>query len=266
MNSKNKWRSMGAAVLMTAFALCLLGTSPANAKWYWGVGTGITQMNIEGDIGLNVDGIGPVQVPVDLDPDEFRDLIETAFGFGGYFTDGKWVIGYKLGFFELLDEPSGTTPGGASYTSEFFFDMTFGEFTIGNVVWKSSNGKMSLTPFVGARYIKHELGSTINVTGIGTRVRSTENEWTDFLIGTSVKYAFAPKWLLSASLDGGFGGSEGTVNFSAGLSWRFWKYMSAGPMFSYKAVEFENGEKGDADWYLYDVDEFGVGASFLFHF
>ena len=47
--------------------------------------------------------------------------------------------------------------------------------------------------------------------------------------------------------------------------WRFLKHWSARLYGDYKAIEYENGREGDTNWYLYDVDEYGVGLSVLFN-
>jgi hypothetical protein len=81
-----------------------------------------------------------------------------------------------------------------------------------------------------------------------------------------VDVVIAPKWSWSTNLDAGFGGSNGTFSLSTTVNWRFWKYMSAGPTFIFSAIDYENGEAGDSDWYLYDANEFGWGISVLGHF
>ena len=73
--------------LLTIFAVSLIGVSSANAeqaakKWFFGLGTGFTFMNAEGDQGLNTASFGPIQAEIDLDPSDFQDLMETGFGLG----------------------------------------------------------------------------------------------------------------------------------------------------------------------------------------
>jgi hypothetical protein len=77
-----------------ALVFCIFGSSPSSAqKWHFGLGTGLVRMNVEGDQGLNValGNTGPVQFAVDLSPDDFQDLMQSAIGGGGYATDGKWM-------------------------------------------------------------------------------------------------------------------------------------------------------------------------------
>ena len=48
-----------------------------------------------------------------------------------------------------------------------------------------------------------------------------------------------------------------------GITWHFFKHWAATVYGKYTAFDIENGSKGDADWYLYDVDEYGAGLSVL---
>ncbi len=261
--------------VMAICAVSLIGASDANAqqkkKWFFGLGTGFTFMNAEGDQGLHTALFGPVQAKIDLDPSDFRDLMETGFGLGGYATDGTWLIKGAFGFVKLGGEPSGSLPagvGGGTYTSDFFFKITFGELTAGYTAYRSMNKKFSFTPYAGFRYMKHELGSDLSITQGATTTalsRNLDNNWADFLIGSSIGYVLSPKWTWSAGADAGFGGSEGTYSFNTAVTWKV-KHFSFSTNFKYAAIEFVNGAKGDADWYLYDANEFGAGIGILYHF
>jgi hypothetical protein len=260
-------------VLIVLGLVSLLAVSSANAKeWYFGLGTGFTFMNAEGDVGLTTNNFGSIQTPIDLDPSDFQDLMETGFGLGGYATDGTWMIGGQFGFVKLGGEPSGSLPadvGGGTFTLDAFFEITSGEFTIGYTAYRSANMKFSFTPYAGARYMKHKLGNDLSITQGATTTDlslNPDNSWTDVLVGTSVGYVLSPKWTWSAKADAGFGGSEGTYSFMTALSWKGLKHFSFSPNFRYSAIEFENGVKGDADWYLYAPNEFGAGIAVMYHF
>lgn len=261
-------------VLLASCAVSFIWTPNANAQkqWFFGLGTGFTFANAEGDQGLNTVLFGPIQAEIDLDPSDFSDLMETGFGLGGYATDGTWMIQASFGMLKLGGEPSGSLPsgvGGGTFTADWFFEMTGAQFTLGYTAHRSKNMKFSITPYVGARYSKHQIGSDIVVTQGATTttiIGIVDHNWTDFLVGTSIGYVLAPKWTWSALVDAGFGGSEGTYTFKTGLSWKAFKHFSFGPNFSYSAIEVVNGEPGDSDWYLYDANEFGVGIGVLINF
>ncbi len=264
MNGNKNFHAITGKMALMLVLSCLLGVSSVGAQgWHFGIGTGLLRMNAEGHQGLNINPIGPVLAEIDLDPDDFDDLIDTAIGFGGYATNGKWMVKYSLASIKLVAEPSGTLPGGSAFTSQFSFDITTGHLTVGYTAY--NQGRLSVQPFIGVRYLKHELGADVTVATAPPLSRSVDHNWTDVLVGAALNVALSPKVNWSASFDAGFGGSNGTYNFTTGISWRFWKYMSIGPNFSFMAVDFENGEMSDSDWYLYDTNEFGWGASFVFH-
>lgn len=274
MNSRGYSKSLtGITVLMFVVSFLLVNTSPSYAKkWFFGVGTGMTAQNVQGDQGLTTANFGSIQGEVDLDPEEFKDLMQTAFGLGGYATDGTWLLQGTFARFELGGEPSGELPasvGGGTFTADFAFDITLGRFSVGRTVYRSENKKFSFTPYAGVRYLKHELGADYSIVQGSTTTevkRAVDHSWADVLIGTGIGYALTPKVSFSAGGDAGFGGSEGTFSFNTGLSFKPIKWFSIGPTFSYIAIKYENGAKGEPEWYLYDCNEFGAGVSFLFHF
>lgn len=267
MTGRKNFHAITGKVALMLVLFCLLGVSSLSAQdWHFGIGTGLKRANAEGDQGLNIAQVGPVLAEIDLDPDDFDDLIQTAIGFGGYATNGKWMVQYMLASIKMGGEPSGTLPdGSATFTSDLSFDVTTGHVTVGYTAYR--HGRLSVQPFVGFRYLKHELGADVTVaTAPPTAIsRSIDHNWTDVLVGAAFGVALTPKVHWNTSFDAGFGGSNGTFNFTTAISWRFWKYMSIGPNFSFMAIDFENGEIGDSDWYLYDANEFGWGASFLIH-
>jgi hypothetical protein len=244
-------------LLMVSFS------SVAYAEWNYGIGTGLKRMNAKGDQGINVNlaSLGPVEFEVDLDPDDFDDLMKTAYGFGGYFTDKTWMIQYSFVNLELEDEASRTV-GATTASAKIGFDITGGEITVGYPIHRSS--ALALGALVGARYTKHGLSSELTV-GAQQRKRSIDNDWTDGLVGLTFRVPFAEKWAWNTRLDAGAGGSEGTYTGNTGVTWRFADSWSATLDAQYQAIDYENGNKGDSDWYIYDVDEFGWGVKFLYH-
>jgi hypothetical protein len=67
-------------------------------------------------------------------------------------------------------------------------------------------------------------------------------------------------------LNAAFGGSDGTYKIGTALSWSPAAHWVISPNASFTKTEFENGTKGDADWYLYDSDDttFGLAVMYLF--
>jgi hypothetical protein len=255
----------GKKVLALLSILGVMGFSTiAHAKWDFGIGTGPQLLKVKGDAGMNT-ALGPVEIEVDLDFDDIADLIDSALGFGGYATDGKWMINYKIGKLELEKEASRGLRTGATLSAKLEFDYTQAELTVGYPL--SENSSYTIRGYGGLRYLRQELDILFTGTGfIGiNRQKSIDESWTDALIGLSADIPFAKKWNWNIKADAGFGGSEGTYLVSTGVTWRFLKRWSATLSGDYGAVDYENGTKGSSDWYLYDVDETILGLTILFN-
>ena len=249
-------------------ASALMVATVASAEWHYGIGTGLTRLHVEGDQGLNVrvGGIGPVEFDVDLEPDDISDLMETAFGFGGYATDGQWMFQFASGFLELRDGTSRTLPSGTRVAGEIFQEITLAEASVGYVVHRTEN--LTVTPYVGVRYLEHEIGVELDVTtagGTASEDRSVDHDWTDARVGVTLSAPITETWTWDGSVEAGFGGSDGTYKGDTGISWMFAKHWSARAGFNYTAIDFENGSRGDDDWYLYDADEYGASLGALYH-
>ncbi|MDX2494982.1 MAG: hypothetical protein QNK27_08490 [Desulfuromusa sp.] len=246
--------------LFTMFSLVLIMTFTATsafAKWNFGLGTGLTMLAVEGDIGINTILAGPVTLPVELDAEDVSDLMASAFGFGGYATDGTWMINYSFGMMEL----EGDAADGA-ITASLDYKTTGAELTVGYPIYKSSPVSFSLLG--GLRYTKHELSTRVS-NGITTLNNNKDNNWTDVVFGATADVELHKDWTWSTRADAGFGGSEGTYVANTGVTWRFLENWSGTLFAKYAAVEFENGSRGDSNWYFYDVDEKSLGLTILYH-
>jgi hypothetical protein len=261
--------SLGVMSLLLVISLA----SVSYAEWSHGIGTGIFMLNIEGDIGVNTTLAGPVMVEdVDLDFDDISDLLETAIGFGGYSTDGKWMIRYAYASMELEGEKSNTFPANAvlaaghTVSAELNFEATSAEVTVGYEVYQ--NPSISISVDGGLRYMKHEISAGLGISGpvLNRSIsRDIDEDWTDVLIGGTVTVPFTEKWIWNTSANAGLEGSEGTYMGQTGITWKFYKRLSSTFYGKYTAVEFENESRGESNWYLYDVDEFGLGLNFVYN-
>jgi hypothetical protein len=242
--------------------LVVIFNSSAYAEWNFGIGTGISGQLRDGDIGVHTNLFGPVELDYDLDSEDFSDLMESAFGFGGYLSNGKWMIQYSLGYIELEGNTIGIRANGSPVTGRLTFETTSAEVTVGHTVLKRPH--LVLGVHTGIRYLNHEF-ETVVISGPSTFIRDMDENWTDLLLGVTGNIPITQRLIWANKINAGFGGSEGTFFVSTGLMWRFHKNFSTSITAKFLAVEFENGSKGDTDWYLYDVDESNVGISFLFH-
>lgn len=268
IKSRMKWLSL----TLLSLLIVLSFTSVTYAEWNHGIGTGFFWLNLDGDMGINTTLAGPIEIEVDLDPDDISDFLETAFGFSGYSTDGTWMIWYSFMMMELEGRQSQTLPAnsvlpaGHSLSSTINFESTGLEVTVGYPVYKDPS--VTIRVDGGLRYTKHEIDSRLGISGPSlnsTLTRNIEESWTDFLIGTTITVPLAKKWIWNTSANAGFGGSEGTYMGKTGIIWRFYKGWSTTLYGRYTAVEFEEASMNDSNWYLYDVDEYGLGLSIAYN-
>ena len=252
-------------LFMTMVAL-FFSTSAAQAEWHFGIGTGLSLNNVDGEQGFNTVLAGPVKFDVKLDPKDFKDVTKTAIGFGGYATNGTWMVQYSLSKVELEDSASTYIPAlDSSARVKINFKTTSAELTVGYPVYQTPS--LALLADVGLRYTKHEFDNSLTVSGAvtGRRSSSFDNDWTDAILGATLNVPLATQWSWDTRLNGGFGGSNGTYFVSTGVTWRFLKHWSTSLVGKYMAVDYENGNKGDSDWYLYDADESSLGLTILFN-
>jgi hypothetical protein len=222
-------------MIVAALTFALAPAAVAKDEWEFGIGTGFFGLNIDGDAGISTiqDFPGapagtPLLLDASLEFDEVRELLESAFGLGGFAAKGKWVIQYSFAQMELEDDISGATDGGVPVAAGLTFTGSGAEVTAAYRF--AVTGKHAWSVLGGARYTKHEYDF-------------------DLTIGA-----------------GGFGGSEGTYFFNSSANWQFAKSWALGLYGQIMSIEFENDDPGDPDWYLYDAEEFGVGFNVLYTF
>ena len=125
--------------------------------------------------------------------------------------------------------------------------------------------------FGGARYTGHEYDLLLAVDNMPPAApvmltRNIDHDWTDAVIGLSHATRLGKKWSWSTRIDAGFGGSEGTSVFNTSFGWQFVKSFALSIYAQNTMIDFENDNRGDPDWYLYDGNEFGLGFIILYTF
>ena len=176
-------------------------------------------------------------------------MFKSGFGFASYAARGKWKILLSAGTLTLEDKHGGDL---------FEWDRT--QFELATVYTFAKTGNHAWGGLFGVRNTGHEWTSPISgLNGI-------DESWTDGLIGLTHGVPFAGKWSWSSRLDGGFGESEGTVMITSGINWHVGSSWVFNLNARYSSVDFENGNPGDSDYYLYDVDETTIGIGFMYNF
>ena len=244
--------------------LCGLFASTATAEedWRHAIGTGFFALNLDGDLGLHT-ALGSVKADVDMDFDEIRELLESAFGFAGYSTNDQWTIKYQYAQLELEDSTSGALPSGIPASATLTFKASSGNLA---AIYNISNMDGHRWGILGGvRYVDHEFDGRVTVGGT-TVTRNLTEDWTDAVVGLTHSYKISNETAWNTQLDAGFGGSDGTYHVNTGIAWKFADSWSTNFYGDYIQHDYENGARGDADWYLYDLAEFGVGIGISYHF
>ncbi|MGB0344392.1 MAG: hypothetical protein ACPGGJ_03265 [Coraliomargarita sp.] len=227
------------------FAAALAAVTSAQAEWKYGIGAGVGAFDIDGDIALAANS-------GDFEYD--TGDMESAFALQGYAATGKWTFRTAV---SSLEVEANQTPEAGVLLSDVNFKRLIWDLTAG-YKW-IEGGAWTISTYAGLRSVSHEVSSP-SFTG------DFDNTWTDALLGASATYMLGQKWLWTSALEGGFGGSEGSFGASSGLTWKFGQHWSASAILSVTAAEYEEGDSGDADYYLYDANETKLGLGIMYHF
>jgi hypothetical protein len=233
-------------------------------EWKFGIGTGISALSVKGDLGFNSLLInGPVQVSMDLSPNQVSNAMKTAFGFGGFAAKDEWKILYSFKYLELEGDANGTSPGGVPVSGKSNFKVSGA--TVAGVYQFAQTGQGLWGALGGLRYIKHKWSNSLTI-GASTGANNFSHSWTDAVIGLTNNYYFNQEWSWNTQVDAGYGGSKGTYHGNTGPAWRFADSWVGSVTVDYTANNYENGNRGDADWYLYKGREtaYGVNVAYLF--
>ena len=252
-------------VLRTLLFVPFVGMSSvslaADESWNFGIGTGIFGLNVEGDSGFNTLA-GPVESEVDADFDDIMNLADTAVGITGFAQKGKWTIDYAFSILEVSGDNSGTILAtGVPFRAKVSFDATAAVIGVSYQWLKSDTHSLKAT--VGARYTDHEMEFKVQA-GPATVAKNIDEDWLDGYVGLTYQMNLAPNWYWTTKVDIGAGGSDLSTTVNTGLAWYFADAWVTSLYGNYYSVDFENGSKGDSDWYEYDADEFGVGLGITY--
>lgn len=239
-----------------------LSSAAMAGDWKYGIGTGITALDVDGDGGFASASGAALDFDASLSPDEVNEYMESAFGLAGMATNGDWTITAAAGALELEED---VDIQGASGSGNFEINFeTVGAEVLANYTF-SRSGKSTWGAIGGVRYTSQEYKGTWT-GGVGSGSRSVDEDWTDAVIGLSYGYAISPTLVWSSQVDYGVGGSEGTTHASTGISKVFGENWLVRGYVDVKEIEFENGNRGDADWFLYDATETKLGVAFMYLF
>jgi hypothetical protein len=233
--------------------------------WRYGIGTGVFDLNVDGDVGIGTRLLGPVRINANLDGRDIRELADSAFGLSGFASNGKWIVIYRGGRLKLSDSSSGTTPGGVPVSAKLDFKVVTGDTLVGYQFPRIGRHLWGILGGVG--YTSHKYDAIL-VAGATEASRTIDNDWVDGVVGLTYAFAITERVSFANEIDGRYGDSSGSWHARSAINWtlggsRPWVLSFYG---DFKRIDFEHGSESDADWYLYKAREFGPGFGFMWVF
>lgn len=241
----------GSTVLLAAASLLLApATQAAKDEWSFGIGTGLSLLSLDGDVGAPLEGGGRI-FDLDLGNDDTSDAFESAFGFASFANKGRWTIHLGYATLKLEDSDSGV---------DAEWDRAEGTLAAEYMFYQA--GKNQFGVLAGIRYYDHDWDVKLKDTNEQTK---PDDDWTDGVIGLTHRVPFAKTWAWTNRAEYMGGDSEGGFTVQTALHWKPYEHWVFTGGVRYQDLEY--GDKGDidkSDFYYYDVDETTINLGFMY--
>jgi hypothetical protein len=255
--------STKAKITLVSLVLLVVAAQGAQAgdKWKFGIGTGLGGANLDGEIGLETVA-GPGVFDLDLDNSDLEDLVESAFGFEGFAAKDRWSILYSFSFLKLEGDGSGNVEG---IPLRVEIEQKITNVILAGGYELASPGRSRWGVLFGVDYNKHEWENAVFL-GAVEAPNDPDFDWINGLVGLTHNFAISEKVSWASDVQGVFGGSETSGRVGTGIDWRVAKSWLLNFGVSYAAIDVEQDDPGDPDFYVFDVDavEAGIGFTYLF--
>ncbi len=240
---------MTAALAVAGFALVPAGQA-AEDKWTFGIGTGLSLLDLDGDVGFTTADGGAI-FELDLDNSDTADMFESAFGFGGFANKGRWTIHFGYATLTLEDSDADLDAD---------WDRVEANLAVEYAFYQAGNHTFGVLG--GVRMYDHEWEFQNKITDVKTE---PEDDWTDGVIGLTHRVPFAGEWAWANRVEYMGGDSEGGYTVMTGVNWQPFESWIFNGSLRYQDLEFgEEDDINDNDFYYYDVDEFTIGLGFMY--
>jgi hypothetical protein len=241
----------GSALLLSAAGIMQLpAAQAAENEWTFGIGTGLSSLNLDGDVGFATED-GGIIADLDLDNGDTADMFESAFGFAGFANKGRWTIHFGYATLTLEDDDSDL---------DAEWDRAEGNLAVEYAFAQA--GKHTFGVLGGVRMYDHDWKFRIKSTG--ERI-SPDDDWTDGVIGLTHRLPFGKNWSWGSRVEYMAGDSEGGYTVQTGVNWQPFEHWVFNGSLRYQDLEY--GDEGDIDkndFYYYDVEETTIGLGFMY--
>lgn len=257
---KGKARYLSRRVLPSLLALAIVGhgvsAEPTFDGWRTVIMPYLLVPSISGEA-----GIGRLDAaPIDIDSAGIFDHLESGFMLRADIGYDRWSLLLDGAYMDLAADGEGS--GGRE--AELAFTQLIAEAC---VAYRSGRPDAWFDVLVGARAWRLEMeGRFLGPQSTGSR--RMEADWVDPIIGLRGGMRLHSAWSLSARYDrGGFGvGSEHTWQVELGVVWQAMTQLAVVAGYRALDVDYTDGDRGNDDWFRYNVLTHGpqVGVSISF--
>ena len=243
----------GFAVLLAAAALPNVSSAQQPGEWL------VAPYLWASDVGWDISSRGDGTVA-------FSDIVDKLDGAGLVRVEyARNKIGFTFDYvgMSLSDGRRFSTPGPLPVDIDIRAGLDLTVFETG-VFYRPSATDNGVDIIGGIRYT--DADSNLIVTPANTQPEryDTGDSFTDIFVGARYLHRINETWDLSVRGDYGFGGSDGALNFLAGVGWR--SRGSFGMSLVYKYQSFEFDERVDGEPTTSEFDFTGPALGFLFRF
>lgn len=215
---------------MTALACAfgLAGSAASAERWSYSIAPYLWTPEFRTSLDL-----GP-NPPVDGDA-SFFSILDGAFLIAGEARRGRWAIGGEFNYLNLGDE---VTIGPFRDAASWDLEGTMISLGAGYTVYQ--NGQTQVETVAGLRHWDLDLSTTVL-----RRTVSTDQSWTDPIIGARFSHAINDRWSVTGMGNiGGFGyGSDFQWEALAQARWQWTQLVSVSGGYRHLDVEFEEGQE-----------------------
>ncbi len=251
--------------LNCTFAALLIASPLASADdWTYGIGTGIGALSISGDAGFHTQAEGPIEFDASLDPSEVFDYVSSSLSFAGFITNQVYTFNYSYMRLELEDDVGLTLPDGDAGVATVKqittrFDLS-GEYKFYN------RGRNAFSVFGGLYNYEKEYEAKLVVSNQAVFDGSVDSDWTDFYVGLKQSYAFSKSFHWHNKFRVGAGDSDSFWGVNSTVVEMFSENWAGTFTLDYVNYDYENGNRGDEDWFFYDASEASAGIGLMYVF
>jgi hypothetical protein len=208
---------------------------------------------LQGTIGV----VGVTEEPVDATFDDLAGFVDFALAAHFEAKQAKSLFVTDVSYINLGSERDAMVAN-----QPVTIDMDLTQWIV------EAGGGYRATPefdvLVVGRYYNLDLGG-VSSSVAGSSTGSVSESWADIYLGGRYTKILKEKWMISLRGDIGVGGSDFAWFGNAALGYRFSDLFTLAAAYRVLSLDRE-GDRSDADYFLYDVTQNGLGIGLGFSF